>query len=66
MPNNPLLLRNGYLHLGPGELTAIIVGCQMDEATIKRIRSMIREHDPSVAIRFATRSRNKYQLTIEQ
>lgn len=65
MPNPPLLMEGNYLPINPNDLTAIILGCQADPATISAIIALIKEHAPRVAVKQAKRALNKYQLIIE-
>jgi hypothetical protein len=60
--DHPLLLRKGFLGLPPGALLSVIVGCQGDEAAVKRI---VDKCAPGLPVKRAIRSANRYQLAIE-
>jgi len=60
--DHPLLLRNGFLTLPPAALLSLIVGCQGDEAAVKKI---VNKYAPDLPVKRAIRSANRYQLAIE-
>ena len=61
LPDYPLLLDGSYLPIGPLALKSVIVGCQADHEAIEKL---ISEHAPTLPIRRAFRSPNKYRLEI--
>ena len=61
----PLLMDGDYLSIGPRDLKSIIVGCQAKDETIKVIKGLVEEHAPHVAVRYARRAPDRYDLVIE-
>jgi hypothetical protein len=61
---SPLILDGNYLQIGPNDLLSIIMGCQIGAKARKTIRKLVKEHAPSVKVRQALRSMNKYRLVI--
>ena len=62
---SPLILDGDYLSIGPNDLKSVIVGCQTDEQTINVVTELVEEYAPSIVVRRAVRSLNKYRLIIE-
>ncbi len=61
----PFLMNGDYLSIGPRDLKSIIVGCQAKDETIKAITGLVQEHAPHVALRYARRAPDRYDLVIE-
>jgi hypothetical protein len=55
-----------YLSIDPKDLKSIIVGCQAKDETIKAVRGLVEEHAPHVALRYARRAPDRYDLVIEE
>jgi len=61
----PLMMDGNYLRIGPNDLTSIILGCQIDDDSVKAIEEMVSVHTPKVKVRRAVRAPNRYRLVIE-
>ena len=62
---NPLLMNGEYLSIGPHDLKSIIVGCRAKDDAIQAIKGLVQEHAQHVAVRYARRALDKYDLVIE-
>ncbi|HTA42227.1 MAG TPA: SEC-C metal-binding domain-containing protein [Bryobacteraceae bacterium] len=60
----PLMMDGDYLNIGPDDLTAIILGCQIDDNSEKEIEQMVSAHAPKVKVQRAVRAPNRYRLEI--
>jgi hypothetical protein len=61
----PLMMDGNYLKIDPDDVTAIILGCQIDDKSAKAIAEMVNAHAPKVKVRRAVRAPNKYRLGIQ-
>jgi hypothetical protein len=61
----PLMMDGDYLNIGANDLTAIILGCQIDNNSAKAIEEMVSAHAPKVKVRRAIRAPNRYRLEIQ-
>jgi hypothetical protein len=61
LPGTPIHLDGPFLHLPPGSLNAIIIGC---EAKREAIEKVIKKFSPKLAIKYTKRDPNKYKLDI--
>jgi Protein of unknown function (DUF2971) len=61
----PLIMDGNYLPIGAGDLTSIILGCQIDNKAATSIEEMVRDHAPKVRLRRAVRAPNRYRLVIQ-
>ena len=55
---------NDFLLITSGVLKAVIIGCQTDKPTQRRIENIIKTNAPGVLVRKATLAREKYELVI--
>ena len=59
------MMDGNYLQIGPNDLTAIILGCHIDDKSAMAITEMVSVHAPKVKICHAVRAPNKYRLAIQ-
>lgn len=63
--NHPLQLNGSYLSIGVKDLKSIILGCQISPEAERQIRDIVTGHAPTVAVRNAMRSPDKYRLVLQ-
>jgi hypothetical protein len=62
---SPLIMDGNYLQLGPNDLASIILGCQIEDDAMVKIKELVKEYAASVKVRQVRRALNRYQLVIE-
>ena len=58
-----LLTKSHLIEMPETALSAIIVGCLADDATVDAVKALVTESGSPIAVRKAVRERNRYRLT---